>query len=184
MDTIRAGPGNARESMGPRRQAGTLCYSRVSPRLTSQGLTMMKAAVLVSGCWLMACCFSANAMAQTSDYGWAFWPELDAYARLRSGLRLQFADQSRKGEDYFYRPRIGRTEVGYQLKPIIRPHERNIDEDKEHYLVVAGGYAYLETSQPGKSSHEDRGIAKIGVGPRQVPARQSDTPFCTPIKHP
>ncbi len=105
--------------------------------------------------------FSTNAVGQTSDYGWAFWPELNSYARLRSGLRLQFAGQSRKGEDYSYRQRIGRVEAGYQLKPILRAHERNINEDKEHYLVVAGSYEYLDTSQPGKSSHENRGIVDV-----------------------
>jgi hypothetical protein len=104
---------------------------------------------------------AGNAAGQTSGYGWAFWPELDAYVRLRSDLRLQFAGQSHKGEDDTYRQRTARAEIGYQLKPIFRPHKRNINDDKEHYLVLAGSYEYLETSQPGKSSHENRGITDM-----------------------
>lgn len=70
---------------------------------------MTRAAAPISCSVLTLFCFSLDAVGQTSGYGWAFWPELAVYTRLRSSARLQFAGQSRKGEDYSYKQQIGRA---------------------------------------------------------------------------
>lgn len=46
--------------------------------------------------------------------------------------------------------------IGRQVKPILRPHWRNIDPDKEHYLLLGGGYEFLRTTQSGSVTHENR----------------------------
>ncbi len=46
--------------------------------------------------------------------------------------------------------------LGYQYKPILKPHIQNIDPDKEHYFLFGGGYEFLRTVQSGQIKHEDR----------------------------
>ena len=46
------------------------------------------------------------------------------------------------------------------MKPILKPHRRDINENNEHYLVFAAGYEYLHTVQNGRKTIENRIIAQ------------------------
>jgi hypothetical protein len=47
-----------------------------------------------------------------------------------------------------------------RMKPILKPHRRDIDENNEHYLVFGAGYEYLHTVQNGSTNIENRIIAQ------------------------
>ncbi|HEY6293938.1 MAG TPA: DUF2490 domain-containing protein [Terriglobia bacterium] len=98
----------------------------------------------------------AGASAQTSNTAGEFWPEVDADTQLPSNLRLLLFEGLEKGQESQYQQLFVGGGLGYQLKPILRPHLINIDQDKEHYLVVGGGYEYLRTIQSGKATYENR----------------------------
>jgi len=46
------------------------------------------------------------------------------------------------------------------MRPILKPHRRDIDENNEHYLVFGAGYEYLHTVQNGGKKIENRIIAQ------------------------
>ena len=46
--------------------------------------------------------------------------------------------------------------LGYQFKPILREHLRNIDPDKEQYFLFGGGYEFLHTMNSGKQTDENQ----------------------------
>lgn len=96
-----------------------------------------------------------GALAQTSAEN-EFWPRLNGYAQLGTSSRLLVLSEWNKGEDFPYeRWRVGGW-FTYQLASIRTPHVQDIDRDKDHHLPIAAGYEYLNASQPGKESHEDR----------------------------
>lgn len=81
-------------------------------------------------------------------------------------MHLQFSSNFRvlafagapAGTNYPYQQQYVAAGLGYQFKPILRPHLINIDPDKEHYFVLGGGYEFLRTIQSGKTINEDRAI--------------------------
>jgi hypothetical protein len=46
------------------------------------------------------------------------------------------------------------------MKPILKTHPKQINEEDEHYLVFGSGYEYLHTVQNGKTKIEDRFIVE------------------------
>ena len=84
------------------------------------------------------------------------WPEVDAHVQLPSHLRVLAFAGTEQGVGFPYQQWYGAVGLGYQLKSILRPHLENIDQDKEHYFVLGGGYEYLRTTKLGKLTHENR----------------------------
>ena len=110
-------------------------------------LTLWVVTVLGSGCSAQ----SATASTETQA-----WPEADVHIQFPSHLRVLAFGGVEQGVGYPYQQWYGAAGLGYQFKPILRPHLENIDPDKEHYLLFGGGYEYLRTIQPGKVKKEDR----------------------------
>jgi hypothetical protein len=135
--------------------------AKVARGLSQGHLAMSSARVTVLCCVGFFLCLCAGAAGQTSDAAWEVWPEVNAYGGIHRGLRGIVTGQTIQGVNFPYHQWAGLAEIGYQLKPIARPHLRNINEDKEHHFVIASSYEYLRTTQPGKTSNENR--AKIDV---------------------
>jgi hypothetical protein len=101
-------------------------------------------------------CPRAAAQSQTSDTETQVWPELNVHIQLPSNLRILAFSGLEQGVDFPYQQWYVAAAAGYQFKPILREHLLNIDPDKEHYLVMGGGYEFLRTTQSGIVKHENR----------------------------
>jgi hypothetical protein len=120
-----------------------------------------RALVGIVSCLSLFVPFSIGARGQSSGTGGEFWPLLNAYTQLRPKTSLLLYGGSDKGEDFAYEEwKVGAI-LNFQLKPILKPHVPDIDKNKEHHLVLGGGYQYDETIQSGKPSHEDRMIVQL-----------------------
>jgi hypothetical protein len=84
------------------------------------------------------------------------WPEADAHAELPSNWRLLSFAGLERAVGYPFTQWYVATGIGRRFKPILREHWRNIDPDKEHFLVLGAGYEYLRTADSGRESHENR----------------------------
>jgi hypothetical protein len=120
-----------------------------------------RAVYRIVSCLSLFASFSISARGQTSNTGGEFWPLLNAYTQLQPKTSLLLYGGSDKGEDFAYQEwKVGGL-LNLQLKPILAPHEPDIDKNKEHYLVFGAGYQYSETIQSGPPSHEDRMIVQL-----------------------
>jgi Protein of unknown function (DUF2490) len=84
------------------------------------------------------------------------WPETDAHIQLGSSLRALTFVGLEQAVGYPFQQWYAAAGLGRQFKPILRPHRKNIDPDKEHYFLLGGGFEYLRTTNLGKVTHEDR----------------------------
>ena len=84
------------------------------------------------------------------------WPELEAHLQLDANFRALVFAGLQQGFDYPFQQAYGAAGLGYQFKPILKPHRVNIDPDKEHFLLVGAGYEFLRTLQSGQLKDEDR----------------------------
>lgn len=109
--------------------------------------------VCFAGAMTLLC---GSAQAQTPTTETEFWPELDAHVELPSQLRVLAFGGLEQGVGFPYQQLYGAVGLGYQFKPIVKSHFENIDPDKEHHLVVGGGYEYFQTIQSGKTKDEGR----------------------------
>ena len=140
---------------------GTL--SAISP---SAGMQFTSALVRVFvGLFLLTILSSrAIAQSQTPNTGTEVWPELDAHFQLASNLRMVSFAGTEQAAGFAYQQWYAAGAVGYQVKRILRPHLENIDPDKEHYLVLAGGYEFLQSTQSAKTKNEDRMVLQALSG--------------------
>ncbi len=97
---------------------------------------------------------ATRALAQSTET--EFWPEVDAHIQFPSHLRLLVFTGLEQGAGYPFQQWYAAGAFGYQFKPILGPHWRNIDPDKENHLLFGGGYEFLRTAQSGAVKHEDR----------------------------
>jgi hypothetical protein len=109
------------------------------------------------GCSLITIhCSTAAAQSPANSTETEVWPEIDAHVQLPLGLRMLSFVGVEQGVGYPFQQWYGAIGLGYQFKPILRPHWMNIDQDKEHYLLFGVGYEYLRTTQSGKVFDENR----------------------------
>ncbi|MBV9500574.1 MAG: DUF2490 domain-containing protein [Acidobacteriaceae bacterium] len=104
---------------------------------------------------------SSRAMAQSPPSGTEsqIWPEVDAHLEFRDQLRVLAFSGVQQGVGFPYQQWFAAAGLGYQFKRI--PRIEKIDPDKEHYLVLGGGYEFLRTIQSGKVTEEDRVIIDL-----------------------
>jgi hypothetical protein len=105
---------------------------------------------------LAVVCSSAGGQSQSQTTQTEVWPEVDAHIQFKSNLRLLAFSGLEQGVGYPFQQWYAAAALGYQYKPILKPHVQNIDPDKEHYFVFGGGYEFLRTVQSGQIKHEDR----------------------------
>ena len=101
-------------------------------------------------------CSSAVAQSTSSDSEIQASSEVDFNIELPSHIRVLAFTGMDQGLDFPYRQSYASAALGYLFKPIVKSHVRNIDPDKEHYLVFGGGYEFLQTVQSGKVESENR----------------------------
>lgn len=106
----------------------------------------------------------ARAASQTPTTGSAFWPAVEAHAKIRGNVRLLAFAELKNGEDYSYDQwRLGAA-LGYQMKSFARPHLEDIDPQREHKLLFGAGYEYIESTESSKPGTENR--VTLGFTPR------------------
>ncbi len=88
---------------------------------------------------------------------------------MPSDLRVLAFVGKEQGVGFPFQQWYGAVGLGYQFKPILRPHLENIDPDKEHHLVFGAGYDYLRTLQSGTVSDENRLIIQLTFAFRLPP---------------
>src|SRR5262245_38391268 len=113
--------------------------------------------------WILLALHNLNGISvaeQTPDTGWEVRPKLTDNADLLARTRLQTWVELQHGVNFsFQRWRSGAI-ISRRLKPILKQHRHDIDEENEHYLVLGGGYEYLHTVQNGSTKIENRIIAQ------------------------
>jgi hypothetical protein len=107
-------------------------------------------------CFTIIVCSNAVGQSQPQTTETEIWPEFDVHVQLRSHVRLLALAGVEQGIGYPFQQWYIAGAVGYQFKPILKPHIMNIDPDKEHYFILGGGYEFLRTTQSNKVKHEDR----------------------------
>jgi hypothetical protein len=101
-------------------------------------------------------CSCAAGQSGTATAETQVWPEIDGHLQLPSQFRVLTFAGLEKAVDFPYQQWYTAAALGYQFKPILKPHVRNIDPDKEYYFVFGGGYEFLRTTQSGGVSNENR----------------------------
>jgi hypothetical protein len=109
-------------------------------------------------------CSRALGQSETPTTGTEVWAEVDAHAQLSQNLRVLAFGGTQQGVGFPYQQWYAAAGLGYQFKPILKSHLENIDPDKEHHFVVAGGYDFLQTNQTGKTKDESRVILEAIPG--------------------
>ena len=112
--------------------------------------SLAKAVVVVTV--ILTSCAPAFSQAQTAG---EFWPEAYVYCQLPENWRLLAIGGLKNSEETGYRQVNAGIAIGHQWMRITKPHLENIDPDKEHLLVVGGGYENLQTIS-GKTKFENR----------------------------
>jgi hypothetical protein len=92
------------------------------------------------------------------------WPEVDAHVQFASNLRVLAFTGLEQGVGYSFQQWYTAAALGYQFKPILREHLRNIDPDKERHFLFGGGYEFLRTSQSGTVKDENRITVDMTLG--------------------
>lgn len=113
---------------------------------------------------ILAFCSGAAGQSPPSDTESEVWPEGDLHLQLPSHLRVLALSGLEQAVGFPFQQWYAAAAVGYQFKPILREHLLNIDPDKEHYLVVGGGYEFLRTVQSGVVKHENRVTIDVTPG--------------------
>jgi hypothetical protein len=112
--------------------------------------------ILLGICLLLTFCSRAAGQSAMSSTETKVWPEVDVHIQLPANWRVLAFTGVAQGVGYPYQQWYEAAALGYQFKPILKPHIENIDPDKEHYLVFGGGYEFLRTIQTGEIHHENR----------------------------
>lgn len=112
--------------------------------------------VFLGASMLVSLCLSAIAQSQVSTTETEVWPEADIHIQLPANWRILAFTGLEQGVGYPFQQWYAAAALGYQFKPILKPHLKNIDPDKEHYFVWGAGYQFLRTVQSGEVQHEDR----------------------------
>jgi hypothetical protein len=105
---------------------------------------------------LMIVCSTCKGQLQSQSTETEVWPEVDGHIQFASNLRVLAFTGLEQGVEYPFQQWYAAAALGYQVLPILTPHMKNIDPDKEHYFLFGGGYEFLRTDQSGKIKHEDR----------------------------
>lgn len=104
----------------------------------------------------MFVCPGAAAQSSANTTENEVWPEADLHVQLPSNWRVLTFLGLEQAVGYPFQQWYVAAALGYQFKPILKPHLENIDPDKEHYILLGGGYEFLRTNQSGEIKHEDR----------------------------
>jgi hypothetical protein len=99
---------------------------------------------------------AAAGQSTTSSIENEIWPEGDFHVQIPSHLRVLGFVGVEQGVEYPFQQVYAAGALGRQFKPILKPHWENIDQDKEHYLLLGGGYEFLRTAQSGSVKLENR----------------------------
>ena len=93
----------------------------------------------------------SGAVAQTSSTEAKWIEQADAHIQFAPQWRVLTFVGGEEGQNYHYDQWYAAAGIGYQFRQFSSlPHLRNIDPDKEYYLVVGVGYEHLDTTSSGK----------------------------------
>jgi hypothetical protein len=118
----------------------------------------------------MTFCSHAAAQLLSSSTETQALPEVDAHIDLLSTLRILAFTGLAQGTNVSYQQWYTAAALGYRYKPILRPHARNIDPDKEFYFLFGSGYEFLRTTKSGRLTDENRMVVEITAGFRPTEA--------------
>lgn len=123
----------------------------------------MRTLVLIALCALP---LAAGAQSTTESEA---WPEVEAHVQLPGQFRIIAGSQLKEGLSYDAQQWIFGGAIAYQWQRILGQHVANIDEDKEHHLVLGAGYEYLQTNDPTPQKFENRIILAATLSFRAGP---------------
>jgi hypothetical protein len=98
---------------------------------------------------------------QSPDTGWEARPKVTAAIDVLPRTRLETWGELQHGLNFSFQRWRGGTLLERRMKPILKAHRPDIDENKDHYLVFGAGYEYLHTVQNGSKEIENRIIAQV-----------------------
>jgi hypothetical protein len=133
-----------------------------SSRRMSCTPTSLRVAIAWAILTISCSCTCGQSPRQTTET--EVWPEVDAHVQFASNLRVLAFTGLEQGVGYSFQQWYTAAALGYQFKPILREHLRNIDPDKERHFLFGGGYEFLRTSQSGTVKDENRITVDMTLG--------------------
>jgi len=110
---------------------------------------------------------AASAVAQVPSDGAAVWTAFEAHGNVANPMRFTLLAGLKEGGDYAYEQwRVG-GQLEFQVKGFVERDLVDIDPTREHKLLVAAGYEYLETTEGTRPGPENR--ITLGVTPQARP---------------
>ena len=106
-------------------------------------------------------CTSGIAVGQTSGASKELWPKLQTTIELRPKTRLVMSVEKQSGED------LARTQWkfsvmgSYRMKRLIQIRSADIDDEKNYFLSLGGGYEHLYTNDNGNTKFEKRMVLQV-----------------------
>ena len=97
---------------------------------------------------------------QSPETGWEDRPKVTAVIELLQRTRIETWGELQHGLNFSFQRWRGGAILDRRMKPILKAHRADIDENNEHYLVLGAGYEYLHTVQNGSKTIENRIIAQ------------------------
>ena len=85
-----------------------------------------------------------------------FWPSAKLNLGLGKKAGIQVVGEKQSGEDISRTQRKFSVIGTYRVKRMVSLLEENIDEEKNHNLVLGAGYEYLDTNDNGSIKRENR----------------------------
>src|SRR5262245_20459543 len=100
---------------------------------------------------------------QTPHTGWEGRPKVTATVELLPRTGIETWGELQHGWNFSFQRWRGGAILSRRMKPILKPHAPDIDDDYEHYLTLAAGYEYLHTVQDDSKKIENRIIDRKSV---------------------
>src|SRR5262245_15769160 len=97
---------------------------------------------------------------QSPDTGWEGRPKVTAVIELLPRTRNETWGELQHGWNLSFQRWRGGAILDRRMKPILKAHRPDIDENNEHYISFGAGYEYLHTVQNGSTKIENRVIAQ------------------------
>jgi Protein of unknown function (DUF2490) len=97
---------------------------------------------------------------ETPDTGWEDRPTVTVAVELLPRTGVVTWGELQHGLNFSFQRWRGGVILNRRMKPILKPHRPDIDENNEHYFVFGAGYEYLHTVQNSSTRIENRIIAE------------------------
>ena len=118
--------------------------------------SVFRSNVTLCGLALVVLIFAFTQPVRAQGSSEEFWPSAKLTLELWPKTAVQVLGEKQSSDDISRTQRKLSVIGSYRVRRIVSVLEGDIDEEKNHQLVLAGGYEYLDTDDSGKFKEENR----------------------------